>query len=220
VLLFAVRTFLPDLSRDDSLADRTAKIYNLKNAYFSNMLEVNFSPFPDLTTERLVLRKMSVEQDAQAMFDLRSNTQVMQYVSRPIAKSIDDSIILIEMILDLIANDNAINWAITLKENPSHMIGNIGIFNLQKENYRGEFGYMLHPDYWRRGIIQEAIACTVKFAFEKIKLHSLEAQINPLNIASAVVLEKNGFIKEAHFTENLFWNEEFCDTIVYGLLNK
>jgi ribosomal-protein-alanine N-acetyltransferase len=220
VLLFAVRTFLSNLNWNDSLADRIAKIYNLKKAYFRGMLEVNFSPFPDLTTERLVLRKMNVEQDAQAMFDLRSNTQVMQYVSRPIAKNIDDSIKLIEMILDLIANNNAINWAITLKENPSYMIGNIGIFNLQKENYRGEFGYMLYPDYWRKGIIQEAITCTVKYAFEQMKLHSLEAHINPLNIASAIVLEKNGFIKEAHFKENLFWNNEFCDTIIYGLLNK
>jgi [ribosomal protein S5]-alanine N-acetyltransferase len=184
------------------------------------MLEVNFSSFPELITQRLVLRKMSVDNDAQAMFDLRSNAEVMQYVNRPIAKSIDDSTKLIEMILDLIANNNAINWAITLKENPSYMIGNIGIFNLQKENYRGEFGYMLHHNYWRKGIIQEAIACTVKYAFEEMKLHSLEAHINPLNIGSAVVLEKNGFAKEAHFKENIFWNNEFLDTIVYSLLNK
>ncbi|MBP6431573.1 MAG: GNAT family N-acetyltransferase, partial [Ferruginibacter sp.] len=138
------------------------------------MLDVNFSPFPELTTQRLVLRKMSVDKDAQAMFELRSNMQVMQYVNRPIAKSVDDAIQLIEMILDLIANNNAINWAITLKENPSYMIGNIGIFNLQKENYRGEFGYILHPNYWRKGIMQEAIEACIKYAFNEMKLHSLE----------------------------------------------
>lgn len=184
------------------------------------MLEVNFSAFPALITQRLILRKMSVDKDAQAMFALRSNIQVMQYVNRPIAKSVDDSIQLIEMILDLITNNNAINWAITLKENPSYMIGNIGIFNLKKENYRGEFGYMLHVDYWRKGIMQEAIECCIKYAFEEMKLHSLEATINPQNIASAAILEKNGFIKEAHFKEDCFWNGEFCDSIVYSLLNK
>ena len=53
-----------------------------------------------------------------------------------------------------------------------------------------------------------------------MQLHSLEAKINPSNSASAMLLEKNNFIKEAHFKEDCFWEGEFSDTVVYSLLKK
>jgi [ribosomal protein S5]-alanine N-acetyltransferase len=183
------------------------------------MLQPNFTPFPVLETHRLILRRMTKE-DAQALYLLRSNPIVMQYVNRIIEQSAETALQLINKISDLIDNNDAINWAITLKENPSLLIGNIGIFNLKKEDYRAEFGYLLSPDYWHKGIMQEAIEANINYAFQEIKLHSLEAKISPLNAASAGVLEKTGFVKEAHFKEDCFWNGQFLDTIVYSLLNK
>ena len=50
------------------------------------MLAVNFSPFPELETNRLLLRQPMLT-DAQDFFILRSNTLVMKYVNRPIAKT-------------------------------------------------------------------------------------------------------------------------------------
>ncbi|MBL0146612.1 MAG: GNAT family N-acetyltransferase [Chitinophagaceae bacterium] len=183
------------------------------------MLQLNFNPFPVLETSRLILRRME-DSDAPALFELRSNAQVMQYVNRPIAQNIDDAKKLIATIGNLIDNNDAVNWGMALKENPSYLIGNIGIFNIKKEDYRAEFGYLLQPDYWRKGLMQEAIEATINFAFNTIHLHSLEAKINPLNAASAGILEKNNFVKEAHFKEDHFWEGQFLDTIIYSLLNK
>ena len=58
------------------------------------MLEINFNPFPVLNTERLVLRKISME-DINALFDLRSNDEVMRYIGRPRPKGNSD---IVEMI--------------------------------------------------------------------------------------------------------------------------
>ena len=53
-----------------------------------------------------------------------------------------------------------------------------------------------------------------------MKLHSIEAIIAPENYASAKVLEKNGFVKEAHLKENQFYEGHFLDTVIYSILNK
>jgi [ribosomal protein S5]-alanine N-acetyltransferase len=158
--------------------------------------------------------------DAQDFFILRSNTLVMQYVNRPIAKNVEDAENLINKITDIINANEGINWCITLKDNPQKVMGNIGIWQLKKEDYRGEIGYMLHPDFWRKGIMQEAVEAVINFGFNQMQLHSLEAKINPSNSASAMLLEKNNFIKEAHFKEDCFWEGEFSDTVVYSLLKK
>ena len=183
------------------------------------MLAVNFSPFPELETNRLLLRQPMLT-DAQDFFILRSNTLVMQYVNRPIAKTVEDAENLINKITDIINTNEGINWCITLKDNPKKVMGNIGIWQLKKEDYRGEIGYMLHPDFWRKGIMQEAVEAVINFGFNQMQLHSLEAKINPSNSASAMLLEKNNFIKEAHFKEDCFWEGEFSDTVVYSLLKK
>jgi ribosomal-protein-alanine N-acetyltransferase len=183
------------------------------------MLDVNFSPFPEINTKRLLLRQ-PVLSDAPDLFELRSNIEVMQYVNRPLAKTIEDAEELIKKITDIINTNEGINWCITLKENPQKVMGNIGIWQLKKENYRGEIGYMLHPNFWRKGIMQEAIEAVINYGFNQMQLHSLEAKINPLNTASANILEKNNFVKEAHFKEDLFWEGKFLDTAVYSLLKK
>ena len=51
-----------------------------------------------------------------------------------------------------------------------------------------------------------------------MNLHSIEANINADNIASAGILEATGFIKEAHFKEDFFFDGMFRDTIIYSRL--
>lgn len=53
-----------------------------------------------------------------------------------------------------------------------------------------------------------------------MKLHSIEAMIDPKNHGSARVLEKNNFVKVAHLKENEFYEGRFLDTVIYSLLNK
>jgi ribosomal-protein-alanine N-acetyltransferase len=53
-----------------------------------------------------------------------------------------------------------------------------------------------------------------------MKLHSIEAHVNPNNIASIKLLEKNGFIREAYFKEDYFYDGKFLDTAVYSLLTS
>jgi ribosomal-protein-alanine N-acetyltransferase len=58
----------------------------------------------------------------------------------------------------------------------------------------------------------------LKYGFNTVGLHSIEANIAPENIASARLLEKAGFVREAYFRENLFFNGRFLDTVIYSIL--
>jgi len=182
------------------------------------MLTLNFDPFPVLETERLVLRRIN-EADAPGIFRLRSNPETMKYIPRPLAVNIDDALAHIAIIDGKVVSNEGINWAITLKGNPE-FIGIIGNFRVEFENYRAEIGYMLLPEHNGKGIISEAIARVVRYGFEDMKLHSIEAIIDPDNIVSARVLEKNGFVKEAHIRENLLYNGKFLDEVVYAIINQ
>lgn len=183
------------------------------------MLDVNFSPFPEITTERLLLRSIKMT-DARELFILRSLDATMQYIDREKFKSIEEAEEFIKKILGTQEANEGIMWCIALKEKPGTLIGTIGHWRLMKQHYRSEVGYMLHPDHWKKGIMKEALLAVIKFGFEVMKLHSIEAHIDPVNTASAFVLEKTGFIREAYFKEDFFYRGEFTDTAVYSLLNK
>ena len=183
------------------------------------MLEVNFLPFPILKTERLLLRQVTAN-DVDTILALRSNDEVMKYIPRPYLKNREDALELIAMFDDKIENGIGINWGITFLDEPEKIIGIIGHYRLKPEHYRAEVGYMIFPEYNGKGITSEALQKVVEYGFKEMKLHSIEAILDPENRASEKVLLKNGFVKEGHFIENEYYDGHFLDSMVYSLLNR
>jgi ribosomal-protein-alanine N-acetyltransferase len=183
------------------------------------MLQLQFNPFPEIETERLLLRKISLA-DAPALFYLRSNAEVLKYIDKAPQKNIKEAEAFIEDLLETQAKSDAVYWAISLKDNPNTMIGNIAFWRMQKEHYRAEIGYVLHNDYWQKGIMYEAIKPVIHYGFNTMKLHSIEANINPKNDASKILLEKTGFVREGYFKESYFFNAVFLDSAIYSLISK
>ena len=180
------------------------------------MLEVNFNPFPTLTTERLVLRQARLD-DANEIFFLRSDPQVMKYLDKAPAQSLDEAVQFVQLLTESVNNNTAVYWAITLKG--SHkMIGNIAIWRIVKEHYRAEIGYTLYPEHHGNRIMSEAMTAVIDYAFNTMKLHSIEANINPENTASQKLLERHGFVREAYFKENYYFNGRFLDSVIYSLV--
>lgn len=182
------------------------------------MLELNFKPFPNLQSERLSYRKLK-DSDAPQILKLRGDKETMKFIPRPLATSIDDAINHINLINEKIEQNIDINWAVTEKEN-NKCIGIMGFYRTQPENYRTELGYMILPEYWGKGYVTEAVKTLLNYAFNTLNFHSIEAVIDSRHIASEKVLIKNGLRKEAHFVEDFFYNNEFSDTVKYGILKR
>lgn len=143
----------------------------------------------------------------------------MRFITHIKAQSIEEIEALIKKFAEQIVNGTGINWTICLPDN-DELIGNVCLFNIQKEHYRAELGYMLDPAFQGKGIMKEAVAAAIKYGFDTIGLHSIEAHIDPRNLASQKVLARAGFVQEALFKENFCYNGIFTDTAVYSLLNK
>jgi len=87
-------------------------------------------------------------------------------------------------------------------------------------NRRAEIGFMLNRDYWRQGLMYQALEAVITFAFDTLKLHRIEADTDPGNTGSLALLEKLGFEREGLFRERWFVNGKWDDSVMLALLNK
>ena len=181
------------------------------------MLLLNFNPFPSLSTERLNLRRIS-DEDEKEIFFLRSDKEMLQFLDRDPAQSIDEARNWIRTLNEAIDDNQSIAWAIALKNDPK-LIGTITLWNVQKEHHRAEIGYALHSQFQGRGLMQEALTVVLDYGFHTLKLHSVEANVNPGNTRSIQLLERNLFVREAYHRENYYYNGHFLDSAIYSLLN-
>ena len=182
------------------------------------MSDPGFVPFPELKTQRLFLRQVGLSDTPEILF-LRSNDQVMQFICREKTKTAEEAAAFLQTIIDMYEKNEALMWAITLEAQPEKLIGTVGYWHMQKEHFRAELGYTLHPDHWKKGIMNESIRAVISYGFGPMQLHSIEARISPENTASANVLEKTGFTKDGYFKEDYYFQGKFKDTAIYSIVN-
>ena len=180
------------------------------------MLQVSFSPFPVLQTPRLRLRRMRLD-DSSRLLELRSDPSVMRFLDKEPMTSLEEAQLMVVKIEESINKATGISWCITTHDSDL-MIGNAALWRMIPEHYRAEIGYMLLPQYWGKGIMQEALQAVIRYGFHTLGLHSIEANVNPGNTASANTLKKLGFVQEAYFRENYYYNGSFLDSMIFSLL--
>jgi ribosomal-protein-alanine N-acetyltransferase len=183
------------------------------------MLLLNFNPFPVLDTSRMKLHALSVGDHAKGMYLLRSNLEAMKYIGKPLLSSVAEAREIIELYNRNLRECIGITWGISLNKS-SGLIGSVGFHKLDIFNHRAEIGYMLHPDYWNKGLMTEALAKVLDYGLNEMKLHSIEARINPENEISRKILLKHDFVKEGYFRESYYENQQYLDTEVYSLIKK
>jgi len=182
------------------------------------MLQLQFTPFPVLTTERLLLRQLTIK-DENEIFALRTDDEVNRYLDRLKARTIEDARKFISKINTGIHNNEAIYWGISLKDEPK-LIGTICCWNISKENNSAETGYELLPAYQGKGIMQEALAKVIEYGFDIMKLHRIEAFADADNSRSANLLLKLHFARDMAEEKKLAGKTEYSNTMVWSLVNK
>ena len=181
------------------------------------MLEISFDPFPVLETPRLLLRAPRLS-DGPGLFALRSDPEVMRYVDRPQMQTVHEAEQMLAGMQESIANNQGITWAITFP-GLDELIGFIGYWRIEHENYRAELGYMLHPSHQKKGLMSEALDAILPVAFGPLRLHAIQAFVHPDNGPSFGLLERKGFVREATMKDRWYFQGDFWDTAMYTLLN-
>ena len=156
--------------------------------------------FPYLTTERLRLRPLSMD-DAQEIYLLRSDEKHNEFVDRPRATSLDDAKVFISKIETLVSEGTSHFWVVSFK-NGAEFAGTFTLWNFDKERNTAEIGYELLPAYYGKGIMTEALPAVLEFAFNTLKLSKIEAWTHENNVRSSALLKKFGFRRDVEAEKN------------------
>lgn len=162
------------------------------------MIQLNFNPFPDLLTDRLLLRSFQKE-DKEAVFALRSDPAVAKYLDRPLLRQEAAALDYIKKMTTGVQNNQWIIWAISLKDGP--MIGSICLWNIVAEEAQAEIGYELLPHFQGRGFMQEAVAAVLAYGFVQMHLQKIGATLDKRNLPSLKLLEKYGFVQDKTYSD-------------------
>jgi len=180
---------------------------------------VGFVTFPQLETERLLLRRMSVD-DVDFYFRQFSDPDIVELTTFDAPKDLEGARDeLHEYCLDNFVNDTGIRWGITEKGSPD-LIGTCGFYKWVKHAKRAEIGYDLVEAYRRQGIMTEALTSMIDFLFGSVQMNRLEALTIPMNEGSNRLLQKLGFKREGVLRENTYFQGKFLDDHLYALLKR
>ncbi|SOB99980.1 ribosomal-protein-alanine N-acetyltransferase [Ureibacillus xyleni] len=176
-----------------------------------------------LEGERLLLRTF-MESDARSLAELMRNNRKFWAIHEPMHE--DDFYTeeaqfkkILEGIHLLRAN-REYSFGIYPKGS-NHLIGHISLYAIKRLPYNSAFiGYSVDERYTRKGIATEAVNEVVKFGFNVVKLHRIEAYVSPKNYGSIKVLENADFVREGLLRELLYINGSWEDHFLYSLLRE
>lgn len=181
-------------------------------------VEKIYGDLPILETERLILRKVTIE-DIQDMYLYGSDEEVSKYVTWNTHETISDTKGFVEFVLNKYKNKQVSLWGIECKEN-GKFIGTIDFVWWQPNNKTAEIGYVISKDYWGKGLTSEVAKEIIKFGFEKMNLVRIQARCDVENIGSARVMEKAGMSFEGIIRKGIFVKGMHRDLKMYSILNE
>ncbi|MGA1868582.1 MAG: GNAT family N-acetyltransferase [bacterium] len=178
--------------------------------------------FPLLKTERLVLRELKVS-DAPSIFDIFSRERVTKFISAKTIYSLKEAKKMIRYRKNRFKTMQGIQWAITLREKQECVIGSCGYNTPHQFFHYSNIGYELHPDYWHKGIMTEALTAIINYGFSEwffYYLNRIEALTYINSVASITLLKKLGFKEEGIRREYGYWKNKFHDLRSFSLLRR
>ena len=155
--------------------------------------------------------------DAGDMFEYSRDPEVARHVLWDAHRSIGETRAYIRYTMRKYRMGEPASWVIELNET-GRVIGTIGFMWYQRDNNAAEVGYSLSRAHWNQGIMTEALACVLDFAFGTMGLHRVEAQHEVENPASGAVMRKAGMTYEGTLRGRLFNKARYVDVALYAAL--
>ncbi|MDM5230431.1 GNAT family N-acetyltransferase [Lysinibacillus pakistanensis] len=189
------------------------KIWNLLRKKGGNVVSIQ--------GEKCYIRTFQ-EKDAQSLTGLVSRNKYFwstyEPLQRPEYYTVDAQYKKIQESLYLMDSKREFTFGI-YELGTNNLIGHIALYAVKRLPYSSAFvGYAMDEIYIGKGIVTEAVKMVVRFAFDQIGLHRVEAYVSTQNNASIRVLEKSGFHREGLLRKLLYINGQWVDHYMYACL--
>lgn len=172
---------------------------------------------PYIETERLILREIK-RSDAKAVFEYAKHELVGPNAGWQAHDKEEDSIEYINYCIKKRDFGQPGVFAIIHKENYK-MIGAIEVHSYKE--YKAEIGFVLHPDYWNKGLATEASKAVIVYAMEILQLERLQYCHFKENIASKTVCKKLEFTFEGVLRNKyLMYDGRLMDDVTYSIIKE
>ena len=116
-------------------------------------------------------------------------------------------------------DDYFFDFGIFLKDGT--LIGGVSIMDISRQVFQNAYlGYRIFNNYWGKGYGKEGVRLGIDIAFKDLKLHRIEAGIEPnnrrsLNLAKSLKMRREGVKKRALFLRN-----KWVDLVMYTLTSE
>lgn len=172
----------------------------------------------DIKTQRLLLKETEWTH-AELIHELHSYPEVDEFNTLGIPNDIDETKEIMRPGIDDRKNAvrKQISWTIFL-EDKNEFVGEAGMHFSSDKFKLGEIYFKLHPKCWGKGYATEIAKRLIKFGFEEMHLHKVEAGVQTENIRSVRVLEKAGMTREGLRRKILPVRGEWKDNYHYAIL--
>ncbi len=188
----------------------------MSNYFLNENNLTNRRIFPFIDIGEYILREQD-ENDISSFFEYYTDPIVNKYILCPPIKDLEEARKELYYWRNLFYNNHGIYFAIADKKN-NKMIGSIGFNNYRPNHQRIELSYDLAFNYWRKGIISNAINNLVKYIFKNWKINRIEAFVATENIASIKLLQKCKFTNEGTLRQHRIHNNRMIDVCVFSLI--
>lgn len=169
-----------------------------------------------LTGQQVLLRPLTVT-DAEAMLVFASDPQVTRFLPWTPETNVETVRSFLADQVGRRKRGDALGFAVVSRET-GVMIGSTDLMNLRAARGEAELGYLLHRDFWGRGVMTEAAHLTLSYGFEEMGLQRVYAWADQENQGSRRVLEKQGM--QAALTEMRLVKGERRPYVCYEILRR
>ncbi|MGE0424110.1 MAG: GNAT family N-acetyltransferase [Reyranellaceae bacterium] len=173
--------------------------------------------FPVLETERLRLRRFAAR-DVDGVHAAFGSARAMRFWSSPPFKTRAESERLVRIMAKASQPQWWQPWAIARRRD-DRCIGMINYHHREAANRRLELGWILAPRHQGRGYAREATAAVIRYCFDRLGTHRIEAMIVPENTASIRLADALGFrLEGGPIRDRWRAGDVYRSVLMYGLL--
>lgn len=178
----------------------------------------DFSHFPVLETDRLLLREMT-PQDVNALLKLFGNPQVVKFLDMNPIKTADQAEEWMRWIGGIFSSKGGLRWGIESKVD-GEFIGSAGLHSWNREAHYAQLGFDIAQQHWKENYPEEVARAIIRFGWDQMNLNRIEVNMVQGNVALMKIMEHLGFRHEGVFRQRLRKGGKYYDVHLYGLLRK
>lgn len=172
-----------------------------------------------IATERLTLRRFTVEDAEYMYYNWANDAEVTQYLNWLPHADVQESTKRIEFLETQYANPEFYEWAIELNET-EQPIGSVGVVSADEDAQSVEIGFCIGKEWWHHGYTTEVLEEIIRFFFGQVGAGRIWAKVDAQNTHSADALKKVGMEQEGTLRCAMNNNRGIIDVDIFAKVSR